>query len=282
MGILKWKFGAGKIRKNFVGLAVIIVVLVGVVAWQGIIIYKNRGRVDFDLGRQSCNVARINIYGELVTYGAGRLDANRNVEDKTSADDVVAAIKKAKGDKSVKAIMLAVDSGGGSGVAAEEIVVALKDAGKPTAAVIRDAGDSAAYWAVSGCDRIFASDNSDVGSIGITMSYLDNVNKNQSDGLTYNQLSVGKFKDSGDPDKPLTEAERQLFMRDVNIEYNNFIKDVATNRNMSIEAVKNLADGSTMLGKMALDSGLIDQIGGIFEAQKYISQKIGKGAVVCN
>ena len=165
--------------------------------------------------------------------------------------------------------------------AAEEITSALKDAGKPTVAVIRDNGDSAAYQVASGCGQIFASIDSSVGSIGVTMSYLDNASKNQSDGLTYNQLSQGKFKDAGSSDKPLTDEERQLFMRDVNIMYDNFIKTIATNRHMSIDAVKNLADGSAMLGQAARDSGLIDQIGGVNEAKNYISKKIGKEAVIC-
>jgi protease-4 len=281
MELFQWKFGEGKPNKKIVGWA-LIVVLVGFAVWQGITIYKNWGRIDFYLASKSCNVVRIDVDGELVTYGAGRRDADGNVEDKTSADDVVQAIEKAKGDKSVKAIMLAIDSTGGSGVAAEEIISALKDAGKPTVAVIRDNGDSAAYQVASGCGHVFASIDSSVGSIGVTMSYIDNASKNQSDGLTYNQLSQGKFKDAGSSDKPLTDEERQLFMRDVNIMYENFIKTIAANRHMSIESVKNLADGSAMLGQAALASGLVDQIGGISEAQNYISQKIGKAAVICD
>ena len=102
-------------------------------------------------------------------------------------------------------------------MAAEEVVNALKNATKPTIALIREGGVSAAYYAASGADIIFASENSDVGSIGITMSYMDNTKKNQAEGLTYNQLSIGKYKDSGDPDKPLTAEEKELFMRDIKI-----------------------------------------------------------------
>lgn len=148
-------------------------------------------------------------------------------------------------------------------------------------AVIRGAGASGAYWAATGADRIFASSSSDVGSIGVTMSYLDNTKKNEADGFTYNELSAGKFKDTGDPNKILTEEEKQLLQRDIDIVYEKFISAVAANRNLDIEKVRVLADGSTMMGDAALASGLIDQIGGTSEAREYLKGIIGEDATVC-
>jgi len=104
------------------------------------------------------------------------------------------------------------------------------------------------------------------------MSYLDNTKQNQAEGLTYNQLSVGKFKDSGNPDQPLTAEEKELFMRDIKILHENFIKAVAENRNLDIEKVGVMADGSTMLGDMAIENGLIDRIGSFDEVEEYINE----------
>ena len=128
---------------------------------------------------------------------------------------------------------------------------------------------------------MFASANSDVGSIGVTMSYVDASKQNQEQGLTYNQLSSGKFKDSGNPDKALTDEERQLMMRDLNIVYDNFVKAVAANRNLAVETVRVLADGSTMMGSMALENKLIDKIGGFTEATQYLKETIGAEPVIC-
>jgi protease-4 len=113
------------------------------------------------------------------------------------------------------------------------------------------------------------------------MSYLDYTKYNEKEGLTYNQLSTGKFKDSGDPDKPLTLEEKKLFERDLNIMFNNFIQAVSENRKLSIDKVKKLADGSTMLGEMALKNGLIDKIGGPIEVRNYLKEKLNEEISVC-
>ncbi|MEI6288509.1 MAG: S49 family peptidase [bacterium] len=232
---------------------------------------------------KNCNVEGLILRGDVVTYISpdGYNDNGDVIIDEQSSENIVGRIEKAEKDNSIRAIILEVDSYGGSGVAGEEIADALKNAKKPTVALIRGAGVSAAYWASTGANKIFASKNSDVGGIGVTMSYLDDVKKNQNDGYIYNQLSAGKFKDTGNPDKALSQEEINLLMRDVNIMHNNFIQGVAENRKLDIEKVKNLADGSSMLGEMALANGLIDQIGGEFEAKKYLKEKIGQDVDVC-
>ena len=223
----------------------------------------------------ACNVSNIKLHGEIATYLVS------SDEDTVSSESLVLAIQTAEKDDSVKAILLEIDSLGGYPVAGEEVANALKSAKKPTVAVIRQTGDSAAYWAATGTDRIFASSLSDVGGMGVTMSYLDNTKKNEKDGLTYNGLSAGKFKDTGNPDKILTEEEKQLLQRDIDILHEKFISEVANNRNLNVEKVRALADGSTMLGDAALANGLIDQIGGISEAREYLKGIIGEDATVC-
>lgn len=232
---------------------------------------------------QDCNVAGIELHGEIVTYmPPSDYDADGNIlVDKVASENVTYNINDVENDDSIKAIILEVDSYGGSAVAAEEISQALKNAKKPTVALIREAGDSAAYYAATGADKIYASLYSDVGSIGITASYLDASKQNQKEGLTYNQLSSGKFKDAGDPDRALTAEEIKIFMRDINIMHQNFVKAVAENRNLDIKKVENLADGSAMLGQMALQNGLIDEIGGMTEVKNYLKNKIGADVSIC-
>ncbi|PJA10177.1 signal peptide peptidase SppA [Candidatus Falkowbacteria bacterium CG_4_10_14_0_2_um_filter_36_22] len=231
----------------------------------------------------NCNVTGIILHGELTTYiSPDSLDENSNLlYDQSASKDIVYYINEAEKDDSIKAIILEIDSYGGSAVAAEEISNALENAKKPTVAFIRNGGVSAGYWSATGADKIFASKNSDVGSIGVTMSYIDYAGQNQKEGLTYNQLSSGKFKDMGDPDKALSAEETKLLMRDVNIIYQNFIKAVAENRNLDIKKVESLADGSSILGQMALENGLIDQIGEMPEVKEYLKEKIGEEVEVC-
>ena len=236
-----------------------------------------------DAEKDSCNVSGINLHGDLLTYiSPANYDYDGNLTyDEVSSEDLVYYIEQAEKDDSIKAIILEVDSYGGDPVAGEEVANAMRKAQKPTVALIRSAGLSAAYYAATGADKIFASVNSDVGSIGVTISYLDNSLQNQKEGLTYNQLSAGRFKDAGDPNKKLSAEETKLFMRDVDIMHQNFIKAVAENRNLDINKVRALADGSSMLGEMALKNGLIDQIGGIDEVKEYLKEKIGVDVEIC-
>ena len=122
---------------------------------------------------------------------------------------------------------------------------------------------------------------SDVGGIGVAMSYLDYSQQNGQDGITYQQLSSGKFKDTGSPDKVLTAEEKELLMRDIKILHEAFVKRVAENRGLDIEQVEKLADGSTMLGRAAKENGLIDEIGNIYDAQKWIREKLGIEPEIC-
>ena len=231
----------------------------------------------------NCNVQGISLHGTVVTYNSpdSYNDQDKLMYDQTSADNVLWYIKDAQNKDNIKAIVIEVDSSGGSPVAGEEMSQAIKDSSKPVVAYIRNIGASAAYWAISSADRIFASRNSDVGSIGVTMSYLSNVGNNQKNGYTYVQLSSGKFKDTGSPDKILTDAEKALLLRDVNIMYNNFVSDVALNRGLTVKAVKSFADGSTVLGSKAKELGMIDEIGGLPEVQKYLETKIGEKPDIC-
>lgn len=230
-----------------------------------------------------CNVLGIELRGNVVTYltPEGKDEEGNKIVDETSSESIIYLIDQAEADENIRAIILEVDSYGGSAVAAEEISQALSKTHKPTVAFVRSAAVSAAYWAASGADTIFASSLSDIGGIGVTMSYLDNTEKNAKDGLTYNSLSVGKFKDYGDPDKQLTEDERKLIMRDLKIMHDLFIKAVSDNRNLPLDKVKLLADGSSMPGQMALENGLIDEIGGIYEARSYLQDKLGEDVSVC-
>lgn len=234
-------------------------------------------------GSENCNVLAVPLRGFLSSYISNdtKNDNGENKEDQVSADDIVYALEEAEKDSKIKAIILEVDSSGGYGVAAEEVAGALKRATKPTVSLIHEQGLSAAYWSSTGADVIFASNISDVGSIGVTFSYLDNYKKNQKEGLTFNSLSSGKFKDAGNPDKPLTTEERALMMRDLNIGHEHFIKFVAMNRKLDIDKVRRLADGSSMPGALALQNGLIDKIGGMFEVKEYLKEKIGEDVEVC-
>lgn len=280
-----------KIKKILKKTATVILILTVIAFWTDTIIYyffyeSFEELFTYEDAEGYCNVANIQLHGLLLTHviefeGEEANDIFPILSNQVSSQDIVRALEEAEEDDSIKAVILEIDSSGGSAVADEEIANALKRAKKPTVALIRAFGNSSAYYAATGADIIFASKDSDIGSIGVSMSYLDNVAKNQKEGLTYNQLSLGKFKDISDPDKPLTNEEKKLLMRNLEIMHENFIKAVAENRDLDLEKVRQLADGSSMLGEMALERGLIDRIGGLYEVKEYLKEIIGEEVEVC-
>jgi len=247
--------------------------------------FIDEGYLNEEIWCDGNNVAVINIHGEIVTYLSDYYydeESELMPPDLVSSEEVIFYIDEIEEDDNVKAIILDIDSYGGYPVASEEIMNAIKRAKKPTIAVIREGAASGAYLIASGADRIYASEMSDVGGIGVTMSYLDYSQQNRQEGLIYQQLSSGKFKDTGNPDKELTAEEKELFMRDVNILHEAFVRNIAENRGLNIKTVEELADGSTMLGKAAKENGLIDEIGDFYSAEEWIRKELKIEPVICS
>lgn len=232
--------------------------------------------------RIDCNIVGIDLYGGILTYLP-----EQNPYSEEYNPDVIASkyvtyyIEKANEASDIDAVIFDVDSSGGVAAAAEEIANAINTSSKPVVAVIRQRGLSAAYWAVSSADRIFASKNSDVGSIGVTSSYVDQVGTNAKEGNQFIELTAGKYKDIGNPNRPLTQEEQQLWLNDLEIIHQNFITAVATNRHLPVEDVQKIADGWSVLGEQALQQQLIDEIGGLSEAEEYLKTILGKDLKIC-
>ena len=234
---------------------------------------------------ENSNIAVIKIQGEIVTYGTELVDSGESKttvsSDIVSSETIIGYLNEIEKDDDIKAIIVEIDSFGGSPVASEEIMDSLKKTTKPTIAVIREGAVSGAYLIATGANRIYASRLSEVGGIGVTMSYLDYSQKNKQEGLIYQQLSSGKFKDTGDPDKELTAAEKELLMKDIEKMHQLFVENVAVNRNLDIKTVEELADGFTMLGQDAKEKGLIDEIGNINDAKEWLKSQLGIEPELC-
>lgn len=220
-----------------------------------------------------CNVSVRTLYGDLMTYGDPFMV--------TDSSALVRAIERDAKDENIIAVVLDVDSGGGLPVAGEEIAIALERLEKPNVAVIRSLGASAAYWAAAGSDHIIASRSSDVGSIGVMVTFVDESEKNKQDGVAYSEFSSGEFKTMGTPNRPVTEKEEALVKRDIDEIHEQFMQYIASARKLTTEEVRTMSDGSTMTGARAKDAGLVDELGSFAEAREYIRGVTGKEPVLC-
>lgn len=230
-----------------------------------------------------CNVPILNLTGEMVTSDEYlSYDEITGLPLGTSSEDFVYWLNQAAEEEESVALIINVDSGGGMPVAGEEIHQALQAVTKPTIAVIRSIGASSAYLAAAGSDYIFASQYSDVGGIGVTASYLNYAESNVNAGFEFINLQSAPFKDLFNPDKPVTEEERLVILEDVRKMHNIFVSDIAKSRKLPETYVAELADGNTMLGSEALNTKLIDAIGGIKQSENYLTRLLGIDIKSCH
>ena len=178
---------------------------------------------------------------------------------------IVPQLKKFGDDDSIKAIIIRVNSPGGGVAASEEIYREVKrvrdEKHKRIVASISSVGASGAYYVSSATNKIYADNGSIVGSIGVIMEWLNYGDLLRWAKLKQEVLSVGEFKDTGDPTRELTPTERAYLQSLADNMYEQFVRAVAEGRHAKVEDIKAIANGKVWTGEEALSMHLIDQIG---------------------
>lgn len=182
-------------------------------------------------------------------------------EESTVSSDVLEKLDSIEGDDSVKAVILEINSPGGTVVASKEIAEKIKKLNKPVVAWIREYGASGAYWIASSSDYIVADELSVTGSIGVIGSYLEFSRLFDKYGVDYERLVAGDYKDAGTQYKKLTKNERDMLQKKLNLIHKKFKEDVSRNRNISSEKIDDIANGIFYLGYEAYELGLVDKLG---------------------
>lgn len=248
--------------KATVVLVTIVVIIVAVGA-----LYDVKSTV----GDGTCNVAVLPIEGTILPYMG--ISDEPLIVTPSMINSFIDSVEKEDG---IEAVLVEINSPGGTPVAAQRIAERLHSSTLPVVGLIGDMGASGGYMIAAATNYLIASPMSDVGSIGVTMSYVENSKQNEDSGLTYVQLTTGKFKDSGTPERAITDEEREMFQKDLDLVHNEFVNMVATYRNKPVEDIKKLADGSSMVGVRALENGLVDKLGGRAEAKEALAKILGK------
>ncbi|MBI2664867.1 signal peptide peptidase SppA [Candidatus Woesearchaeota archaeon] len=216
------------------------------------------------------NTAHIRINGVITNQGESFFGT-----ETVSSEIIVANIKKAEQNSRIKAILLDINSPGGSAVASEEVATAIQQANKPVVALIRDIGTSGAYWAASSSDAIIASPLSITGSVGATATYLEFSGLMQKYGVGYERLVSGEYKDTGSPFRKLTEKEELLLQEMVKATGSYFAESVRKDRNLDFAVADEIATGRIYSGEQALKLGLVDELGNIATASEAIKKLTG-------
>lgn len=190
------------------------------------------------------------------------------------------SLGKAVKNENLKALVVRIDSPGGSVGASEEIYRAIKLASekKPIVCSLANVAASGGLYAAVGCQKIVANRGTLTGSIGVIMMMPNFTNLIGDTGFAMNVVKSGKFKDTGSPFRTFGEEDRGLIQSIVDRTYEQFVAVIAESRELEIDAVKAFADGRIILGDQALEYGLIDEIGGLNKAAKIALELTGDTA----
>ncbi len=218
------------------------------------------------------------LAGPKLTLGGGKHVERVTISGVITEDRKLSeAIDKLAKDGTVPAVIVAVDSPGGSVAGGESLRAALMHvaAVKPVVTVMRGTAASAGYMVSLPAERIFARDATLTGSIGVILETVQFSGLLGKLGVGAEAITSGPLKDQPSYTRPLTEQGRTYLNGLVQDMYDQFVAMVAQGRHMDPDVVRKLADGRAYTGRQAKALGLIDEIGGEPEAREWLAQKHG-------
>ncbi len=222
------------------------------------------------------NNASISDNKIAVLYCVGDIVGGQGDDETMGSDRIAEAIKKIREDDSYKALVLRINSPGGSSLASDiiwrEIILCKKK--KPIVVSMGNLAASGGYYIAAPADVIVAQPNTITGSIGV-FGMLINAQEllNNKLGIKIETVKFGEFSDLGSPDRPLNEAERKVIQNAVDRVYADFINRVAQGRKLSEAQVDSIAQGRVWSGADAKKIGLVDELGGLDKAIAIAAKK---------
>ena len=232
--------------------------LLTIIGGSFFVIFGDFGTLDMDSGK----VAVIYVQGTMIT---GNLPGGLGY---ATSEEISKSIQDAVDDKNVKAIVLRINSPGGTPAAAQEIVTEIKKAQehKPVVVSMGDVAASAAYYISAPADHIIANPDTMTGSIGVIWVFENSSEYFDEEGVEFYVAKSGDFKDMGANWRGLTNDEKQYSEEVVLEAYGRFIDEIASGRGLSRSEVKDMADGRIYTGSRAVELGLVDETGNLYDA----------------
>lgn len=211
-----------------------------------------------------------------VYYAYGEIDSSTSTEEGINSEKVIKDLRQLREDETIKAVVLRVNSPGGSAYGSEQIwreVVLLKEK-KPVIVSMGDYAASGGYYISCAADYIIADPTTLTGSIGIFgMFPMAEDLLTDKLGLHFETVKTNRYADMGDMTRPFNDAERAALQKYINNGYKLFVQRCADGRGMSTEAIEKIAEGRVWTGSTAKELGLVDELGGLDKALEIAVQK---------
>lgn len=239
---------------------------------------KEKEKIHFaEIGKYSAKEKFDSKLGKIaVIYANGSISGGEGDDEEIGSDRIAKAIRDARNDEKIKAIVLRVNSPGGSALASEviwrEMLLARK--AKPTVVSMGDLAASGGYYISCAADRIFAQPNTITGSIGV-FGVIPNISKMLENkfGITIDTVNTNLHSDMANTLRPVTPAEAEVIQKSVEKIYDVFTAHVAEGRKMKQADVDSIGQGRVWSGSDALRIGLVDELGGLNKAIEYAANK---------
>jgi protease IV len=211
-----------------------------------------------------------------VIMASGEIQGAEANGDNIGSDEISEQIRKAREDKNIKAIVLRVNSPGGSALASDimwrEIELAKKV--KPVIASMSGVAASGGYYISMGCDTIVANPTTITGSIGVFgLTFNTQAMFNNKLGITFDRVKTGKYSDFGNPNRAMSGGERAIMQDAVNKIYDEFTAKAAAGRHTTQDKIKEIAGGRVWTGAQAKEIGLVDVLGNFDDAVAIAAKK---------
>lgn len=225
--------------------------------------------------RRKLKVKNLNKKNIAVVYANGEIRSGAGNMEMIGSETTAKLIREARENDSIKALVLRVNSPGGSALASDVIwrEVMLTKKVKPVVVSMGDVAASGGYYISCGADRIFAQPNTITGSIGV-FGMIPNMQGffNNKIGITFDRVKTNEHADIMSVSKPLTDEEYKFIQEGVDDIYDDFISKVAEGRGISKEMVDSIGQGRVWTGMDARDIKLVDEIGGLDDAINYAAK----------
>jgi len=206
-----------------------------------------------------------------IVYASGNIVSGEGSDENIGSDRISKAIRKARLDDKVKAVVLRVNSPGGSALASDVIwrEVVLTKKVKPVVVSMGDVAASGGYYIACAANKIFAYPNTITGSIGV-FGIIPNMKEmfNKNLGITFDEVKTNPYADYIPTTRPMSEAEKQIITRDIEDIYSTFITHVSEGRKLTVAQVDSIGQGRVWSGVDAKKIGLVDEFGGLQDAVK--------------
>ena len=239
--------------------------------WNPVKLGRYRGQIKNDGGTK---IAVVHATGLIVSGQSGNAPGGGFI---MGSDSVAADLRKAREDSSIKAIVLRVDSGGGSAVASEVIrrEVVLAKGVKPVVVSMSDVAASGGYWIAMSANKIVADPNTITASIGVLGGKLNISGLYSMLGLSTDSVATSENASLFSAQQNFTPAQQKLIQKSLQDVYTNFTKGVAEGRHMTVEAVDKIGKGRVWTGAQGKELGLVDELGDLDRAVEVAKQLAG-------